>query len=565
MSQAYTRRDFLNVSWKLGAGAVLPAALVACGGSNTSGEPGTPETFVEPLRLVARDGVLDYTLRMVYADLHLNGKPVHLRTYNAMVPAPTLQVRAGETLRIRVVNDLPPNPQSTEPAEHLRYMNSANLHTHGLHVAPGLVGENLYGDYVVDSSESAVQPGQSRQHQYAIVADHPAGTSWYHPHLHGATAVQVGSGMAGAIVITGPLDDVPEIAAARDRVMMFQAPIFDAQGKLESFSQVANPDAEPAFLINGVRRPTLVLRPGQVERWRLINAGIANYLNLALEKHSLHLIALDSCPRAQPQVFSPDTAEGLVLAPGNRADILIQAGAPGRYVLSTKSYDMGFPALLAEDILADIVVEGVPLMMALPASPLPVPAALKSISDEELAAHGGLRRNIVLRSVFNNSGAPLTEAPAIDALDLPPGELGQWQYQTDATFLSDTAFTMGAGGKSASTHPPMPQRLAPFQSHRAVCQTVALNSVEEWTVYNMNQVQHPFHIHINPFEVVKINGLPVKPFWSDTIGLPRNGTPEAPTSVTFRTRFTDFSGAYVMHCHILAHEDMGMMQIVEVV
>ena len=67
MSQAYTRRDFLNVSWKLGAGAVLPAALVACGGSNASGEPGTPETFVEPLRLVARDGVLDYTLRMVYA------------------------------------------------------------------------------------------------------------------------------------------------------------------------------------------------------------------------------------------------------------------------------------------------------------------------------------------------------------------------------------------------------------------------------------------------------------------------------------------------------------------
>ena len=111
----------------------------------------------------------------------------------------------------------------------------------------------------------------------------------------------------------------------------------------------------------------------------------------------------------------------------------------------------------------------------------------------------------------------------------------------------------------------MPQRLAPFQSHRAIRQTVALNSVEEWTVYNMNAVQHPFHIHINPFEVVKINGVPVEPFWSDTIGLPRGGTPEAPTSVTFRTRFSDFSGVFVMHCHILAHEDMGMMQIVEVV
>lgn len=560
MSQAYTRRDFLNVSWKLSAGAVLPAALASCGGGT-----GTPETFVEPPRLLASNGVLDYTLRMAYADLNLRGQRVHLRTYNAMVPAPTLQVRAGETLRIRVVNDLPPNPSSVEPVEHLRYMNSANLHTHGLHVAPGLVGENLYGDYVIDSAESAVQPGQSRQHEYAIVDDHPAGTSWYHPHLHGATAVQVASGMAGAIVVTGPLDDVPEIAAARDRVMMFQAPIFDTKGELESFSQVADPGAEPPFLINGIRRPTLVLRPGQVERWRLVNASIANYLHLALEGHDLHLIALDSCPRSQPKTFSSSAAEGLVLAPGNRADILVQAGAPGRYVLRTKAYDMGFPAPLAEDVLAEIVVEGEPLAMALPKAPLPVPDALAPIRDEELAAHGGLRRNIVLRSVFNNSGAPLDTPPAVDALDLPPGELDQWQYQTGATFMADTAFTMGAGGSAASVNPTMPQRLAPFQSHRAIRQTVALNSVEEWTVYNMNAVQHPFHIHINPFQVVKINGVPVEPFWSDTIGLPRGGTPEAPTSVTFRTRFSDFSGVFVMHCHILAHEDMGMMQIVEVV
>ena len=192
-----SRRDFLNVSWKLGVGACLPAALAACGG----GDGATPETFVEPQRLVARGGLLDYTLRMAYADLTVNGQRVHLRTYNAMVPAPTLQLRAGETLRVRVVNDLPPNPPSTEPVEHLRFMNSANLHTHGLHVAPGMVGPGLYGDYVIDSSESAVQPGQSRQHEYAIGADHPCGTSWYHPHLHGATAIQVASGMAGELNI----------------------------------------------------------------------------------------------------------------------------------------------------------------------------------------------------------------------------------------------------------------------------------------------------------------------------------------------------------------------------
>ena len=72
MSQAYTRRDFLNVSWKLSAGAVLPAALASCGGGT-----GTPETFVEPPRLLASNGVLDYTLRMAYADLNLRGQRVH--------------------------------------------------------------------------------------------------------------------------------------------------------------------------------------------------------------------------------------------------------------------------------------------------------------------------------------------------------------------------------------------------------------------------------------------------------------------------------------------------------
>ncbi|MDD0837961.1 multicopper oxidase domain-containing protein [Curvibacter sp. HBC61] len=559
MTSSASRRDFLNVSWQLSAGAVVAPVLSACGGGQS-----TPETFVEPLRIQSVNGVLDYTLRMAYADLQIDGKPVHLRTYNAMIPAPTLQLRAGEVLRLRVQNDLPSNPASTEPVTHLRYMNSANLHTHGLHVSPRMLAPGLYGDYVVDDPNSAVQPGTSRQHEYAIASDHPIGTSWYHPHLHGSTAIQVGSGMAGAILIMGDLDQVPEIAAARDRVMVFQAPVFDAQGRLESFSQVTSPTAEPPFLINGVRRPRLVLRPGEVQRWRLVNAGIANYLNLALDGHSLQLIALDSCPRRRPKAYPAEAETGLVLAPGNRADVLIQAGAPGRYQLRTKAYDMGFPSPLAADILAEVVVEGEPLNMRLPAGDLPVSSMLDPITDAELAAKGGLRRKVVLRSVFNDNGDPLTMAPAADVLDQPGSELSQWQYQTDGTFFSDTAFTVGTGNGLASTSPAMPQRFAPFQSHRATRQTVALDSVEEWTVYNMNAVQHPFHIHINPFQVVKVNGLPVEPYWADTIGLPRGGTAQVPTSVTFRTRFTDFTGLYVMHCHILAHEDMGMMQLVEV-
>jgi FtsP/CotA-like multicopper oxidase with cupredoxin domain len=83
--------------------------------------------------------------------------------------------------------------------------------------------------------------------------------------------------------------------------------------------------------------------------------------------------------------------------------------------------------------------------------------------------------------------------------------------------------------------------------------------------FNMNPIRHPFHIHVNPFQVVSINGAPIDPYWADTIGLPPNGTPTTPTSVTFRTRFRDFAGTTVMHCHMLTHENMGMMQLVEIV
>jgi FtsP/CotA-like multicopper oxidase with cupredoxin domain len=111
----------------------------------------------------------------------------------------------------------------------------------------------------------------------------------------------------------------------------------------------------------------------------------------------------------------------------------------------------------------------------------------------------------------------------------------------------------------------MPGEFIPFQSSRALKQTVALGSVEEWTLFNMNPIRHPFHIHINPFQVVRINGAPIDPYWADTIALPNNGSPANPTSVTFRTRFRDFAGTYVMHCHMLTHEDMGMMQTIVVV
>ena len=159
----YSRRDFLHLGWTLGAGLVLPAGLYGCfNDSDSESFPPLPEeTFVQPPTLASVDGALSVTLQLSYFTTVLNGKAVTLRSMNNRIPAPTLRVNVGDTLRILVVNQLPPNPPTVEPAQHLRYPNSTNLHTHGLHVTPGLVAPGVYGDFVMDDPRLGSPAGTS--------------------------------------------------------------------------------------------------------------------------------------------------------------------------------------------------------------------------------------------------------------------------------------------------------------------------------------------------------------------------------------------------------------------
>ena len=134
--------------------------------------------------------------------------------------------------------------------------------------------------------------------------------------------------------------------------------------------------------------------------------------------------------------------------------------------------------------------------------------------------------------------------PAGEAWYIPDGDAAPANFK-------HFAYVPGSDGPTG--------RAAPFQSALTQSQTVPLNAVEEWTVYNRNAYPHPFHIHINHICVVRINGEPVEPFWADTIPLPPTG------NITFRSRVTAFTGDFVWHCHALDHEDLGMMQLVEVV
>ena len=597
-----TRRDFLQFGVSLTAGIALPPLLSSCGGGNDGGSASTGpvQTFVQPQVLQSVNGQLDVSLSVSYLDTTIGTanpavtQNVSLRAYGVLggqplITGPTLIVNAGDTLRIQLNNSLPPNPpiKPLNPS-YLGYPNNTNMHTHGLHVYPGIISPSLYGDYVVDGLGGGVAPGESRQYQYQIPSNHPAGPFWYHPHLHGATAMQVASFMSGALMVRGPIDSEPEMAAATELIFMFQAPYYSgngnknygvATGKLENFSQVAdNPSAGSPVLINGVRRPRIVMQSGEVQRWRFINTQIFNPLNLSLDSHILRRYTVDGYPRAFYQNFPAGT--GIKLDAGARSSVIIQAGAPGTYYLRTLTVSPSALGIVPEDILAEIVVVAPINPMRIPAEPLAVTPFLTPITDAELAAKGGMKRNIVFRAISNallNTSlppaaaklSPITNAPASDLLS-PGSEIRDWVYNTDLTSVMNTVFSVGSASTSASTIPAdptgttNPSQYYPFQSASSITQTVPLDSVEEWTVYNMNSVGHPFHIHVNPMYVIKINGQPIIPFWCDTLALPVGGTPTNPTSITFRSRFRDFTGPYVMHCHMLAHEDLGMMQGVTV-
>jgi FtsP/CotA-like multicopper oxidase with cupredoxin domain len=451
--------------------------------------------LVEPEVRSSIDGELATDLRVAYAYADIGGYRLSLRAYEGSIPGPTLRVQPGDFLRVNLINDLPPNrtemPLNMDLPHHF---NSTNLHVHGMHVSPS-------GD--ADNVLRTMEPGQSYEVAIAVPADHTRGTYWYHPHNHGSADVQISSGMAGALIVEGDFAGVAEIANAAERVLILNEVMFDYQGAIEVYDTLW-PEAAPRFIsINGQREPIIRLRPGEVQRWRIVQAAHESDLRLALDGHLLHPIAYDGIPHSRI-----DGLESLVMAPGQRADVLVQAGAPGAYQLQAIANDQGYPS--PTGTLAHVVVEGEPLTMSLPQT-LPE-SPLAPVGDDEITG---------TRTITFSAIEP--EVPAAAT------------YQEFADLIDGRRFD--------------PDR---------VDQSIRLGAVEEWTVVNDDSSDHVFHIHTNPFQVVAVNDEPVsETLWRDTVIVPRKG------SLTFRSRFLDFTGKTVLHCHMMNHEELGMMQLIE--
>lgn len=412
------------------------------------------------------------------------------------------------------------------------------------------------------------------------------GTHWYHAHKHGSTALHSLNGMAGAFIIEGAYDDFfkdyykKQYGPEFEKVLVFQLinPTQNLERQGVNFGSIG-----PGVLtLNGTSiytnnttkqavAPVINMRPGEVQLWRVLNATNGSIFKGITGAAGPGVIFPDFFQTAG-FTFRQTAKDGVQFSPTNYKvqpflNLLVpnQAGAP--------------PGLfLASGNRADILIQA--------------PATVPAVNPVPFTSNGGTVLYV------NVTGKPVTmTVPPDDQWPAMPDYLNDlpqptnYPHQVTFGWDAEPGRAQAAGGRlSSSVGLNLPPRFTidnrQFeQNGPLVDQCMPLDGLQEWTLVNETTVTHPFHIHINPFQVTKIEVPSVAAdgstvtyttyapkdnfFWNDVQNLPAgamlsNGS-VVPGKVTIRHQFVDFPGTWVLHCHILAHEDRGMMQLVRVV
>ncbi len=156
--------------------------------------PTVDQPLIEPEIRRSVNGVLNTSLRCAYTYRDIGGRRLYLRSYEGGL-GPTLRMKPGETLKVRLTNDFPPNRDlAPQNLSRPHQFNNTNFHFHGAHCSPGGIADNVM---------RSMTPGKAYDFEITLPADHTRGTYWYHPHHHGSADVQMASGIAGAIIVEG--------------------------------------------------------------------------------------------------------------------------------------------------------------------------------------------------------------------------------------------------------------------------------------------------------------------------------------------------------------------------
>jgi suppressor of ftsI len=522
---------------RLFAFAIALACLAGCGGRT-----GAPTSAIPPIArpappsqatvggdlpeapvVKATDGVANVVL--IVNENRATGQPEfeydHMRNV-----APTIEVKPGETIQIDLRNNLPKEP----PPGSSVMRDDVNLHFHGLGVSPEKPADDVL--------DVMVKPGKRWHYVVPIPTNQEPGLYWYHPHMHGETNFQVGeSGMSGAIVVEGLAHHLRGLGKMKQRVIIVRAtgvggdamPEMQGNDRMRPAGSNTNPCTFKDGLtvtLNGVRRPDIWIAPGEKQFFRVVNATGHKTLRLNVQGEKVELVAidgfaLDTYPGTPPTL----TEASVTVPPAGRAEFVVTGPASGRTKFQTLCYDTG-PNGDADPYLelAHIVAPK-------------RHARGGDFSSQPLTVDEQLPRNVYTTSL----PAPSAKRLVIFSEDNKPH-----------FFINGKSFSMRA--------PPM------FVVHTG--------TVEEWKVVNVTQEVHDFHIHQLHFLVESVNGRKLEhPHWADSVIVPHRSTTgpgekgSVPGSVVLLMDFRDpiIRGEFLFHCHILDHEDQGMMAKIEAI
>jgi len=430
--------------------------------------------------------------------------------------APVIRASPGDVLKVTYVNHLP--AKSSETCAVNPCMDMTNLHFHGLTVSPNAPQDDVIG--------MLAMPGQVLHYSVKIPRDHPPGLFWYHTHPHGESHRQVLDGMSGAIVIEGMERYVAEVRRLRERVLVVRGRTIEHDANAAQLRRQVEIPAkgcggeaeavEEIFTVNGVVRPRIEIASNERQFWRIVNASADRYLDLQLDGQTFEIVALDGMPLAYHEPKSPSrTSNHLLLAPAGRLEAIVTGPPPRTHsALRTLCVDTGPDGdPNPEMVLADVVQ----------------PSSVQPSSDRP-------------SSDLSREPAHVVDhrPPVYNAID---GEaLKKTAPDFTVTFTEDKKGFYINGQKFAPDAPPMT--------------SARVGKYQHWRILNQTGELHPFHIHQVHFLAYAENGVPLAhPVWLDTVNVPYRG------SVDVILYFTDpvIKGMSVFHCHLLNHEDKGMM------
>ncbi len=537
---------------------------------------------------------------------------------------PQIRVKQGETFSVHLNNQLPTESTATCP-EHIldandpHCFNTTNLHTHGLWVSPQGNSDNVFLKF---------KPQEKFDYQFKMEPNHPAGTYWYHAHLHGSTAIQVSSGMAGPLIVegsripqvrngkitsTGDMDilwkDKGKNSYSNENILLFQQIQYrcthpagttnlnncDAGevGMLEDYQGLNAFNSWGAnhyyTSINGKVHGEIQVEQNQFKRWRMIHGGVRDTLGLIIKElpKSQKFTAeqtIKACSEFQEEDKKADfdqltslpvytiAQDGLtmdhvqtrrisIFQPGYRHDAMVAFPSTNRYCIfdTNLNIDDEINNVKASKLKAQTPAQFLQAQAQKIGLNKEIQTQLSQLKLSAFIDHPSLMTTEIENRLKNRP----PQRSTFDASFGPNGKFGYRYSDIEGIYSFGDLFT-GADAVEG-----------------AYVRKLEFGQIDEW-ILSSNNLNHPYHIHVNPFQIVKV----LDPTGKDVSDIPLAVDPNPNLEdiqyrglkgqfkdtifvkqgyqVIVRSHYKKFEGDFVQHCHILDHEDQGMMEYVRI-